>query len=329
MDDQITKDAPESSVSPAPHSGDDVFQRVEQDGRKGRRNGSKKPVLGRLLEQFYRTMETSFIAAKQDGITDGQAEIAKRIEALLVQQPESWQTIYEVEQLLVRVCSPAALDREISRRIVESQEILPKKRRDYYQAITSAKVKEFDDSEKRELLSRLVNDLQWQYTQTHLKRSWIREVMSIVHQSVAGVFVLFVIFTAIFTLVPSPAFAWHLVIAALAGGVGAGFSLLMSLRRKLVAGTYEDAKFTGTSRVVRSRMTIGFVAGAIVFFFLRSGYLSGDLFPELAEDGSINDFAELSGLVVWSLIAGFSEQFIPGLLTKQSEAASGQSGTTE
>ena len=79
--------------------------------------------------------------------------------------------------------------------------------------------------------------------------------------------------------------------------------------------------------VLFSRLLIGVVGGSILYFFLQAGYLSGAFFPDPNDlAGEVpNRIKYISGLIVWTLVAGFSESLVPGLLKdKNDKVQSGQ-----
>ena len=123
-----------------------------------------------LLEQFYATLRVTYLAAFQEAIPSDEA-VYNVIDTLLKEQP-SWRAAYQIEQLLSLVLTEAQLETELKRRMAEATELnLP------YTSILqelSGKITEDEEktgtAKKRAILHRLLNDLQWFYSQRFQRR---------------------------------------------------------------------------------------------------------------------------------------------------------------
>ena len=139
----------------------------------------------------------------------------------------------------------------------------------------------------------------------------------------------------------------YLVLSA--GLFGAFFSRMQWLQSNWDSLSLSQVRDAMDWRSIRLRGAVGMGGALIVYFFLQSGLVGGDLFPQLPEfnigenwsphtkDGQpLGNFSfhlfqpspALALLVVWSFIAGFSERFVPGILaateTSLGSAASAQ-----
>jgi hypothetical protein len=115
----------------------------------------------------------------------------------------------------------------------------------------------------------LVNDLQWRYTVNEVKRTYSKDITKI---------------TGLIFIVGIAAFAaavfgialiskWHpgvrdaaqLLLAGLAGGWGAGFSMLASLKGRMDAADLNDLKLMKSRWILWSRPLIGVGAACILY----------------------------------------------------------------
>ena len=126
------------------------------------------------------------------------------------------------------------------------------------------------------------------------------------------------------------------VIGLASGFFGATFFMLVQLSSRLTGGSSEDARemWTWTFLVLRSLVGIG--GALIIYFFFESGLLEGSIWPDLTllnfvmlkeccEDGVQWRVPnkDLSLLVIWSFLAGYSQTLVPSILVK-TEAKAGK-----
>lgn len=128
-----------------------------------------------------------------------------------------------------------------------------------------------------------------------------------------------------------------------AGIMGASFSTLTG-QGAIVATTDITEVRTATGyQMIFLRLGVGVGAAAVLYFFFEAGLLEGQLFPRLngigfqrvaavgapgvlaenANYGTSVPNADLSKLVVWSFLAGFSEKLVPKLLNRVKTAGDG------
>ena len=113
-----------------------------------------EPHKGELLEQFYLTLSVMYMGAPRVE----RSVVHERIERLF-QSGRSWRNAYEIEQLLCFVLTDPQIAGELDRRLAEARAL----KLEYIDVIN----KELEDKtkavDKRLVLHRLLNDLQWFY----------------------------------------------------------------------------------------------------------------------------------------------------------------------
>jgi hypothetical protein len=293
----------------------------------GQAKSVAKGEIKELTDQFYVTLRAYFAGVQA---ADGELAPAalQRVEALLKPDgPRSWSQAYEIEQMLVHLFDEERLKTELGVRSLEARTSLRPLLADLYaRQITDAKSPE----QQRGLLARLVNDLQWRYTVNEVKRRYSQDITSRTGWLFALALLLFAVWTAYIVLSNAASGDLHLLIfAALAATWGATFSMLGSLKSRLAASELDDLKLMRPWVMLLSRALIGTGAGCVLYFFLRSGLLGGDAFPDLTTlDTASVTRKGLALLIIWCFIAGFSEKLVPSILEK-TEGRAGSAAPAE
>jgi hypothetical protein len=139
-----------------------------------------------LLEQFYLTLQVTYLAAPQ---LPGSV-VHERIERLLMGD-HSWRNAYEIEQLLCFVMSEPQLETELNRRLAEAHALKLE-----HVAVIDKELHEDTNprADRRIVLHRLLNDLQWFYSKRVQHRAASKRLM-------VRVSLLFMVALATFALV--------------------------------------------------------------------------------------------------------------------------------
>ncbi len=121
----------------------------------------------------------------------------------------------------------------------------------------------------------------------------------------------------------------NLFTAFKSGLLGAAFSMLLSLNTRLKQTEFNlnSLKIQRRWSFLTSRMVIGIGGAVILLYFMQADILTGSVFPDILTGSEKKLIERLDPknyalLVVWCFLAGFSEKFVPNLLTKAEEQAS-------
>lgn len=297
-----------------------------------------------LTQQFYVTLR-AYVARLSPQDEARSAKSFTQIQELLNGGHDVWSDAYQIEQLMVDLFDERTLEIELQTRLLESESNLrPAMTAQYVKLAGALKT----PAERRALLARVVNDLQWRYTVNEVKRTYSKEITKITGLIFIVALVFFAAMVAVIALVPPDEAkigdATLLLLAGLAGAWGAAFSMLSGLKGRLEAADLNDLKVMRSGWIIWSRPLIGVGAAAILYFFMASGLLGGTAFPTLDARSRIIAAADQSAapantpplrseqstrtqialLIVWCFIAGFSERLVPALLAKTEDRASGQ-----
>ena len=280
-----------------------------------------------LADQFLLTHRATLESIKAQN-PQASTDLIKRIENLLDSAEgsweEKWEIAYEVEQYFVILLDPTSLEVELKRRLIELKDKFePEMAKVYEQEING----NLSEERKRAMLLRIVNDLQWRYTNQEERR----EYEQLVRMRTGTVFVLAMItfFVCLFaaTRMQDQYIYAQLLASGGAGMWGATFSMLLGLRTQLKNSSLEDLKVVHRLGHILVRPLLGVGGALILVILLHSGLLSGEIFPVVPDklvdkNGNLDVLPnkQFSLLVVWSYIAGFSEMFIPNILSKSSSS---------
>jgi hypothetical protein len=313
------------------------------------RTGTSQEEIKELTKQFFVTLR-AYVARLDKEDENRSPKSFKHIEDLLQSGESAWSDAYQIEQLLVDLFDERSLEVELQSRLLECESNLRSGLAAHYVKL-AATLKE--PAERRALLARLVNDLQWRYTVNEVRRTYSKDITrttGLIFILGIGAFAAAILGNALFgRALLAASDAAHLFLAGLAGAWGAGFSMLASLKSRMDAADLNDLKLMKSGWILWSRPLIGVGAACILYFFLVSGLLGGAAFPTLKPDptpGVTNQstVAQAGGeaaaqaatgarltpqslalLIVWCFIAGFSERLVPALLAKTEGRVVGQS----
>jgi hypothetical protein len=297
-----------------------------------------------LTDQFFVTLRAYVARLSAEDERRSPKSFAQIEDLLKDDRPKQWSDAYQIEQLIVDLFDDRTLEVELQSRLLEAESNLsPSLAAQYAKLIGGLKT----PGERRAVLARMVNDLQWRHTVNEVKRSYAKLITNTTGVVFVASIAAFALTIAAFAFMGGSGtryFAkWSeptlLLLAAVAGGWGAGFSMLAGLKSRLDAAELNDLKLMKSRGTLWSRPLIGVGAAAILYFFIASGLLGGAAFPDLrswrqqtatvmtgasqaATAPPADPTMQLALLIVWCFVAGFSERLVPALLAKTEERGS-------
>ncbi len=243
---------------------------------------------------------------------------------------KNWVTAYKIENYLTHISDEDTLDTDLKRYILIYKKHFPQQDYDYFEkeknnlfekeAIRKLEEKCSLLDEKRSLLLRLQSELHAFY----LKRSEQRKLARLSRIRTAFIFLAGVaafLLSLLYCFFSEHSPSSDMIVVVIATGFfGASFSMLINLRTQLASASLEDLKVLHRQEYISARSCIGIGAALFIYFLIQSNFMgtivSENLIPDLpVTDDSTDSYRNISLLIIWSFLAGFSEMLVPNLLT--------------
>lgn len=121
-----------------------------------------------------------------------------------------------------------------------------------------------------------------------------------------------------------------LLVALIMGLLGAAFSMVWMAQKRIQSFALEDIQLQSRWEFLLLRLGFGTGAAVVLYFGFQAGVIHGKLFPQIellgfTENrpaigerrlGSWVPNSDFASLLVWSFLAGFSENFVPNFLRR-------------
>jgi hypothetical protein len=250
-----------------------------------------------------------------------------------------WDALYKMERLICLLLSGAELRHEIRVRLQELTAAgapgADTLRSDYEQMLKPAgEAPAPQDAMLRAVLLRVMEAIQWHAKKKYLAGPIRKEATKNILYCVLIAFLLVIAPYLLLNFWGSEQIGkwWSLfaLYTALASGLlGAFFSRLITVQRSWSTMTLDEVFLHREWSYTLLRAGVGMCGALIVYFFLRSEFMSGALFPEFTEvalhyvridrpDAVPMSFVmpskHLALLTFWCFLAGFSEALVPSIL---------------
>ncbi len=271
----------------------------------------------RLLDQLFMVVETSLQKIKADKKAKGAPGLIEKIDKLL-QGERRWRTAHQIELLTIPLLTDTEISAEMEQKLIHARKHFDQDVYRFY----AAKSKTGDRSEKRTLLSQLSKDLQWHHELENIQLDYVKSarIKTSLLFIISFIFFMFPQITSLLFAVPEGTRNYNVLTALLSGWLGATFSMLLGLKRRIMKSTLGHLKVICRLDFIIARTIIGMFAGLILFYLFEAEMISGPFFPLF---GTLPlDPKNFALLIIWTFLAGFSEKLVPDVLTKSEKLGS-------
>ena len=255
-----------------------------------------------------------------------------------------WDDVYKAERMIALLLGGPLLRQEISVRLQELTEhrvpCADAVRREYELLLKPASdAPAADDAMLRAFLLRVLETIQWSAKKKYLAQP-IHKIATKRVLFCALVAFLFIVAPYLIVGTTGPEgiskawslFALHSAVAS--GLLGACFSRLISVQRGWSEMSLDEVFLHREWSYTFLRAGVGVCGALIVYFFLRSEFMSGAIFPDFANVSMryvqidaeksvgmtfVMPSKDLALLTFWCFIAGFSEALVPRLLANSEQ----------
>lgn len=339
---------------------------IARQARPQERGGAPETSANRtMLRQFYGNLQVLFDVCGSPR-NEMEARIHDRLHNILNppdraaqvavllggrRSGRTWQKAYTAQQLVAAILPEPYARAELIKNYAEICEKQPGKKIVYETHMSDLKA-QWDNDLARAILIRMLNDNQWYNSQKYQIRHmttkyYIRLIYIFV--SIALLFFMTLAFLPAFlvwiqsatTDSPRWGFAGFMYMLV-AGFVGSSFSMLTSQRQAVRVRSIEAMAVLSGLPMILLRLMVGAGAAAILYFFFEAGLIGGAVFPKLGAIGfssmngetpasnywSMVPNKDLSLLMIWGVLAGFSEKLVSTMLARVDKSMESETNRT-
>lgn len=296
----------------------------------------------RLLKLYYIRLKSTFeLLSKWSSEAEKNKKEKETIKAL-IEADESYDNGNEIEQKMVFVMDTNMIDFEIERKLLDSKSYFND---DYIKLYKDRVVNlnsEGDEIKKKKFLLRLIQDIQWQIRKRQSMEPDVEKLRMIM---MGGMF-LSIVFTLIayrYIYEYSGPNRYYFTLVISAGGMGTIFSMLIGVAKHSNEMIVDNLL---SSWHIGAKIVLGVGAALLFYYFFQSKLIPLGLFPDINQLDRFLDWKQCNAsdddirskclikydkiltekitewdvslykLIIWSFLAGFSEQLVPDILNK-------------
>ncbi len=269
----------------------------------------------------------------------------KDIQSLLNNKDQSWNKGNVIEQKMVSMMDVEMLDFEIERKLLGSKRYFDDEYIKLYKD-RIIKINKTDETKKKRFLLRLIQDIQWQIRKRKSMEPSIEMLRKIMMFSMLfSILCTLSAYRYIYTL--EEVNRWYFILVISAGFMGTIFSMLISVAKHSNELIIDNLQNLLSIWHIGAKIALGVGAALLFYYFFQSKLIPLGLFPDINQldkflnwkqcgilscksnsicltnlglGEQIKEISEwdanLYKLIIWSFLAGFSEQLVPDILNK-------------
>jgi hypothetical protein len=231
-----------------------------------------------LLNQFYITLERRFHQLAS-GLNQEDFNSLEK----LFRESRTWENARRLELLLITYMDQGLILKYLGRYMIDAHRHFASDKIIYYETGIDA-IPSDSPEEGRELLLQLVEDIQQASVTRFMKKRFANLLAgrtNLFFFFSAAIFVFF--YTFPWPITWEAAF-YNLVMCISAGLLGACFSMLTGMKKKLETSKLQELRNQTRYVNILSRLTIGGGAALLLFFFAQSGLLGTKILPQFQHE---------------------------------------------